>query len=95
MECLQDPEVRQHGGVPAPSEDEIEAAAGKLRQAGIGGWFAVMDGSYFGRRRATLHMVREIVPIGGRWERAVAAFKRARRETTAPPRLDDPITDPR
>jgi hypothetical protein len=48
-----------------PSDDEIEAAAGKLRQAGSGGWLAVMEGAYYGRRKATLLMVREIVPTGG------------------------------
>ena len=62
-----------------PSDDEIEAVAGKLRQAGTGGWLAVMEGNYYGRRNVTLLMVREIVPAGGRWETAVDAFETTRR----------------
>ena len=60
-----------------PSDDEIEGAAGKLRQAGTGGWFAVMEGGYYGRRKVTLLMVREIVPATRRSEN--------RQETTLPP----------
>jgi hypothetical protein len=67
-----------------PSDDEIEAAAGKLRQAGSGGWLAVMEGSYYGRRKVTLLMVRAIVPTGGGWETAVAAFEGARQRATTP-----------
>jgi hypothetical protein len=66
------------------SEDEIEAAAGKPRQAGTGGWLAVMEGSYYGQRKVTLLMVREVVPTGGSWETAVATFERTRRRATAP-----------
>ena len=32
-----------------PSEAEIETAAGKLRQAGTGGWLAVMEDDCFAR----------------------------------------------
>jgi hypothetical protein len=78
-----------------PCEDEIEVAAEKLRQAGTGGWLAVMEGRYYGRRKVTLLMVREIVPAGGSWETAVAAFERTRREAAAPPRIGDPANDPR
>jgi hypothetical protein len=78
----------------APSGDEIEAAAGKLRQAGSGGWLAVMEGSYYGRRKVTLLMVREIVPGDGNWEAAFAAFERTRRVATASPRIGDTANDP-
>ena len=76
-----------------PSDNEIEAVAGKLRQAGTGGWLAVLEGSYYGRRKVTLLMVRQIVPTGGDCETAVAAFERTRREATAPPRICDPTND--
>lgn len=66
-----------------PSDDEIEAAAGKLRQAGSGGWLAVTEGRYYGRRNVTLLMVREIVPTDASWETAVAAFEWTRRGATA------------
>ena len=77
-----------------PSEDEIGAVAGKVRQAGTGGWLAVMEGRYYGRRKVTLLMVREIVPANESWEAAVAAFERGRREATAPPRICEPANDP-
>ena len=77
-----------------PSEEEIEAAAGKLRQAGTGGWLAAMEGRYFGRGKMTLLMVREIGPAGGSWERPAAAFERTRRGATALPRISDPTNDP-
>ena len=77
-----------------PSEAEIETAAGKLRQAGTGGGLAVMEGSYYGRRKVTLLMVREIVPNGGNWETAVAAFERTRQRATAPSGRGDPANDP-
>jgi hypothetical protein len=32
-----------------PSDDEVEVAAEKLRQAGTGGWLAVMEGPYYRR----------------------------------------------
>jgi hypothetical protein len=76
-----------------PSENEIEAAAGKLRQAGNGGWLAVMEGAYYGRRKVMLLMVREIVPTGESWETAVAAFERTRRGATAPTRIGDLTND--
>jgi hypothetical protein len=78
-----------------PSGDEIKAAAGTLRQAGTGGWLSVMEGSYYGRGKVTLLMVREIVPTSGSSETAVSAFERTRRGATAPPRIGEPTNDPR
>jgi|SRR5580692_9785800 hypothetical protein len=72
-----------------PSGDEIEAASRKLRQARAGGWLAVMDGTYYGRRKVTVLMVREIAPASGIWETAVAAFERTRQKAIAPPRIGD------
>jgi hypothetical protein len=77
-----------------PSEDDIKVVAQKLRMAGTGGWLAVMEGSYYGRRRVTLLMVREIVPAGGSWDTAVTAFEWTRRAATAPPRIGDAANDP-
>ena len=77
-----------------PSDDEIEAVAGKLRHAGTGGWLAVMEGSYYGRGEMTLLMVREIVPAGRSWETAVAAFQRARLRAIAPSRGGDSLNAP-
>src|ERR1039457_6973344 len=62
-----------------PSDDEIEAVAGKLRQARTDGWLAVMEGTYYGRRKVTLLLVREIVPTGRSRETAVTALERTRR----------------
>ena len=59
-----------------PSADEIDAAAGKMRHTGTGGRLAVMEGRYYGRRKARRHMVREIVPVDGSRETAVAVFER-------------------
>ena len=77
-----------------PSEDEIEATAGKLRQAGTGGWPGMMEGSYYRCRKVTLLMVREIVPADGSWGSAVAAFERTRQEAGAPPTVGDPANEP-
>jgi hypothetical protein len=77
-----------------PTDDEIEIVAGKLQQAGTGGWLAVMEGAYYGRRKVTLLMVREIVPTGGSWAAAVAAFEGARQRATAPAKIGDPTHDP-
>ena len=72
-----------------PSEDEIQVAGEKLRQAGTGGWLAVMEGSYYGRRQVTLLMVREIVPGDGSWETVVATFERTRRAARRRSRCGD------
>lgn len=67
-----------------PSEDEIGAAVQKLREAGAGGWLAVMDGTYYGRGKVALLNVRELVPVAaGGWDDAVAAFQRRRVNATA------------
>jgi hypothetical protein len=76
-----------------PSDDEIEAIAGKLRQVGTGRWLAVVEGSYYRRGKVTLLMVREIVPSRGGWGAAVAAFEQTRRGTNAPPRIGNPASD--
>jgi len=76
------------------SEHEIEAIAGKLRQARTGGWLAAMEGSYYGRRNVMLLMVREIGPGDGSWEEALAAFERTRRVATASPKIGDTANDP-
>lgn len=66
-----------------PSEDEIRAVAQKLREAGTGGWLAVMEGAYYSRNRVTLLMVREIVPSGKIWDAVVASFDSRRRRSNA------------
>jgi hypothetical protein len=58
-----------------PSPSELDAIAANLRQAGAGGWLAVMEGTYYGRRSVELLMVRELVPAEATWEEAVRTFR--------------------
>jgi len=59
---------------------EIAVAAGKLRQAGAGGWLAVMEGHYYRPRESvSVMMVRQLAPTGATWEAAVEAFQTTRR----------------
>ncbi len=74
-----------------PSDDEIEAAAGKLRQAGTGGWLAVMEGHYYRPRESvSVMMVRQLAPTGASWEAAVDAFQTACRRAIVPARPKAP-----
>jgi hypothetical protein len=66
-----------------PADAEIEAAVQRLREAGIGGWLAVMEGTYYGRGSVTLLLVREIAQAARPWQDAVAAFQRRRRDRPA------------
>jgi len=51
-----------------------------LDAQGVGGWLAVMEGNYYGRRsRVDLPMVRRLAGQAGDWDAAVAAFEKVRK----------------
>ena len=71
------------GRLTDPSDSEIEAVAQKLREAGTGGWLAIMEGKYYGPRNVKLLMVREIARTGITWESAARAFRERRARATS------------
>ena len=77
--------------VADPSDDEIDAAAGKLRQAGTGGWLAVLEGNYpVGERRRFAWYGRSCQLVGaGKRElpllNGLASLPRHREAGTPPP----------
>ena len=74
------------GRATDPSEDELARAADGLRAAGLGGWVAILEGSYYQTRgKISLMMVREIAPPASTWETAVTLFQTRRRQAIAEP----------
>ncbi|WP_439580653.1 hypothetical protein [Elioraea sp.] len=64
-----------------PTDAEIAAAEGKLAAQGLGGWLAIMEGDYFGRRpQPALLMVRPLGSPAERFEAAAEAFETARQQ---------------
>lgn len=61
-----------------PTEAEIAAAADALRAQGIGAWLVEMTGSYYGRGKVALRMVREVAAPRAEYAAAEAAFQAAR-----------------
>jgi len=67
-----------------PFDVEIRAAGDGLQAQGLGGWLAVMEGSYHRTRSTvTLMMVRQVAPCPVTWEQAAGAFQEIRRERNA------------
>lgn len=62
-----------------PSEVELDAASVALAGEGLGGWLAVLEGTYYGRRRVKLRKVAELVPGPVSFDLAAALFH-AKRE---------------
>ena len=67
-----------------PSDEEVARAGEGLRAQGLGGWLAVLEGSYYRPQDAlTLLMVRTVAPSAGpSWEDAKTAFLDIRSDTT-------------
>ena len=61
-----------------PTAEEIASLQGQLRQAGLGGWIAVVDGRYWRDDDLQLLEVRKLGEPGHTWEQAVAVFLRLR-----------------
>lgn len=67
------------GRAYAPTPKEVEKSSEGLVKQGLGGWYAVMRGDYWGRREPTLEAVQEVgMPITINWEAATANFRAAR-----------------
>ena len=66
-----------------PSDEEVALAGKQLGAQRLGGWLAVLEGSYHQARGVvSLLMVREVAPsTGAGWEQAEAAFWRQREAT--------------
>ena len=64
-----------------PTDEEISRAAESLRAAGLGGWLAVTEGSYYARGKVSVLQVRELVRSSVLWPEAVTAFQAARAQT--------------
>ena len=63
-----------------PKEEEIQAMADTVRNAGLQGWLAIMEGVYYSSETVTLLAVRTIVPGEITWDSAAAAFHRRRKD---------------
>ena len=61
-----------------PSDAELDAAAVALAGMGLGGWLAVLQGCYYGRRPVPLRRVGELVPSVTSFEEAARLFEKAR-----------------
>jgi hypothetical protein len=67
------------GRAYAPTPEEVEKCSEGLVKQGLGGWYAIMRGDYWGRREPTLEAVQEVgMPITINWEAATASFRAAR-----------------
>ncbi|GIX10387.1 hypothetical protein [Elioraea sp.] len=65
-----------------PTDAEIAAVQGALAAQGLGGWLAIMEGDYFGRRSPpALLMVRPLGSPAERFEAAVEAFETTRQQS--------------
>ncbi len=65
-----------------PTEAELTEVSQKLAAAGLGGWLAVVEGSYYLPGDAvSLMRVRELTPSKTQWEDAVLAFRRIRAQS--------------
>ena len=63
-----------------PGQELLDTIAGQLRDHGLGGWLAVLEGDYYGNSELTLLMVRELAPTDRSWSEATIAFLRMREE---------------
>ncbi|MFT8246458.1 hypothetical protein [Roseomonas sp. BN140053] len=62
------------GRATDPTEDEIGAAEGSLRRAGVGGFLAISEGDYWSRGPMSLLEVRRLNTPGASFDAAVSAF---------------------
>lgn len=69
------------GRATDPDEDDIARAEASLERAGVGGWIAVSEGDYWGRREMTLLQVRQLGTPKVSFEEAADAFMERRRVT--------------
>lgn len=61
-----------------PSDAELDAARIALEGQGAGGWLAVLEGRYYGRRRVRVRKVLELVPGAVSFDLAAALFHATR-----------------
>jgi hypothetical protein len=75
-----------------PTPEELREAGEALHRVGLGGWLAVMEGTYY--RNGTpveLMMVRELATPKSDWTTAVSDFRRLRSEATSSPIAKPPL----
>ena len=65
-----------------PTPDEIARSGDALKAIGSGGWLAVMEGVYYGRRPVRLMQVSMVAPTAVLWDSAVEAFRAIRERAT-------------
>ncbi|MCS6920418.1 MAG: hypothetical protein NZM07_00610 [Elioraea sp.] len=76
----QDGQHVTRGRAAAPSAEEIASASKAMAAQALAGWFATLDGDYWGRGRVTLARVQAIGAAAALdWPAAVAAFEQRRR----------------
>ena len=61
-----------------PTEDELREAENSLRNSGLAGWLAIMEGTPYGPAPGLLR-VRSLADPSGRWDDAVAQFLERRK----------------
>jgi hypothetical protein len=66
-----------------PSEADLDHAVYGLRRLGFGGWLAVMDGDYYGKRNVILTPVRVLTETDVQFRNACELFRSHRHQANA------------